>query len=158
MVIGSYPPQPLPHWQPDPQPQFPPQHDIFLSKINTDRSNCGHWSHNTRALTLKIWISPSAPEPHAGRVAERVATYREGGRPSAVHVARIGRPAVNKSSIWGGGGESPPVGVSEFTVLPLIDWAILRDSTVRPSLADNRTHMHGVITYDPRVWRLVCGL
>lgn len=101
MVIGSYPPQPLPHWQPDPQPQFPPQHDIFLSKINTDRSNCGHWSHNTRALTLKIWISPSAPEPHAGRVAERVATYREGGRPSAVHVARIGRPAVNKSSIWG---------------------------------------------------------
>lgn len=26
----GYPPQPLPHLQPDPQPQFPPQHDIFL--------------------------------------------------------------------------------------------------------------------------------
>lgn len=25
----TYPPQPLPHLQPDPQPQFPPQQDIF---------------------------------------------------------------------------------------------------------------------------------
>jgi hypothetical protein len=26
----AYPPHPLPHLQPDPQPQFPPQHDIFF--------------------------------------------------------------------------------------------------------------------------------
>lgn len=26
----TYPPQPLPHLQPEPQPQFPPQQDIFF--------------------------------------------------------------------------------------------------------------------------------
>ena len=31
----DYPPQPLPHLQPAPQPQFPPQHDIF-QKLMTD--------------------------------------------------------------------------------------------------------------------------
>ncbi|WP_227518165.1 hypothetical protein, partial [Acinetobacter baumannii] len=31
------PPQPLPHLQADPQPQFPPQHDdIFREKIRTE--------------------------------------------------------------------------------------------------------------------------
>jgi hypothetical protein len=30
------PPQPLPHLQPDPHPQFPPQQDIFLEKIQIE--------------------------------------------------------------------------------------------------------------------------
>ncbi|MCH1921751.1 hypothetical protein L9G15_20320 [Shewanella sp. A3A] len=35
MVVGStseylHPPQPLPHWQLEPHPQLPPQHDMVM--------------------------------------------------------------------------------------------------------------------------------
>ena len=32
--MDLYPPQPLPHWQPDPQPQFPPQQDILSLSLS----------------------------------------------------------------------------------------------------------------------------
>lgn len=31
---NTHPPQPLPHWQPDPQPQLPPQQDMFELRLD----------------------------------------------------------------------------------------------------------------------------
>lgn len=48
-----YPPQPLPHLQPVPQPQFPPQQDIFQKLMTDAKEGLGYFERQ-RAGKIKL--------------------------------------------------------------------------------------------------------
>lgn len=67
---GAYPPQPLPHLQPEPHPQLPPQHDILsldLANKNTDelneRSSQSQWTDDLRPCSRFIRPGGGAGQP-----------------------------------------------------------------------------------------------
>jgi hypothetical protein len=46
--LEDYPPQPLPHLQPVPHPQFPPQHDIFQELKIDAKTDFGYLRENNK--------------------------------------------------------------------------------------------------------------